>query len=138
MSLTLQETANKIARHLFTQGQQASEGGAGNCKYRTRSGLSCAVGCLIPDEDYGPAIEGASVSGLVQRYPDLAKILGLSSLGNDREVDIRFSLLSTLQNTHDNSSNWQSTERMRGQLIRDFRVFKLDTSVLETLSFKDR
>lgn len=35
------------------------------CCYRTEDGAACAVGCLIPDELYDPAIERASATCLL-------------------------------------------------------------------------
>lgn len=45
--MTKQEVFDKVAEHLLTQNAKATEGGF--CRYKTKSGLKCAVGCLIPD-----------------------------------------------------------------------------------------
>lgn len=57
---TLQETFDKVARHLLTQ-QAKAEQPDGNCAYRGEHGRKCAVGCLISDEEYDPKMEGSSV-----------------------------------------------------------------------------
>jgi len=71
-----QEIFDKVATHLMTQLKRAekrrvpSYGSAGDtyCRYRTDEGLSCAVGCLIKDEDYSPGMEGRSVHNLNLTY----------------------------------------------------------------------
>jgi hypothetical protein len=56
--------------------------------YRGLNGQMCAVGCLISDDQYDPAMEGASAVQLLQRFPSL----GLSE---------HSSLLLALQCVHD-------------------------------------
>lgn len=47
-----QQTFEKVARHLLTQNAKATDADE-NCLYRDiYTGRSCAVGCLIPEEDY--------------------------------------------------------------------------------------
>lgn len=47
---TAQEIFDKVSRHLLTQGEQSVSEDGGKCRYRSPSGLSCAVGCLLPDD----------------------------------------------------------------------------------------
>lgn len=54
-----QEIYNKVRDHLLAQGKRA--GTATRCLYR-HGNLKCAIGSLIPDEAYDPAIEGDGVS----------------------------------------------------------------------------
>lgn len=60
--LTHQEAFNKAVRGMRDQGwKKAAMGGdwtGGTCKYRTNSGLKCAVGHIIPDDRYSPKMEG--------------------------------------------------------------------------------
>jgi len=63
--MTNQEIYTKVRKHLLTQKERAAENGY-SCRYRTEEGLTCAVGCLIPEELYTGNIEGASA-------PDAAK-----------------------------------------------------------------
>lgn len=53
--MTNLEVIAKVRTHLLTQKDRAYEGG--QCRYRTTSGLRCAIGCLIPDEAYEPDFE---------------------------------------------------------------------------------
>lgn len=64
--MNAQEIFDKVARHLLTQNEKSISPHASNCcAYRGAYGRSCAVGCLISDEDYAPVIEGASVCSLL-------------------------------------------------------------------------
>ena len=59
-----QEIFDKVAAHLLKQGRPAREEDC--CRYRTTDGLSCAVGCLIPDELYSPSFEGSNASKVIR------------------------------------------------------------------------
>jgi len=60
-----QEVFNRVVVHLLKQGKQAilpdSTAPVLMCAYRGKDGLKCAVGCLIPDEEYMPSFEGCSL-----------------------------------------------------------------------------
>lgn len=58
--MTKQELFDTVAKHLLTQKQPAYEDSM--CKYRTKSGLKCAAGCLIPDDKYDSRIEKGTVA----------------------------------------------------------------------------
>ena len=49
-------------------------GAYGLCLYRAANGRKCAVGCLIPDDKYSPALEGQSLD-LPDSSQDLRAIL---------------------------------------------------------------
>lgn len=57
--MTKQETFDTVIAHLRKQGKQSREGS--RCKYRGPNGLKCAVGCLIPDEQYSEWMEDFSL-----------------------------------------------------------------------------
>lgn len=57
---TRQEVFDQVARHLLTQ-KEKSVDLKGHCQYRSESGLSCAVGCLIAEDEYDESIENVSV-----------------------------------------------------------------------------
>lgn len=54
--MTQQETFNLVVAHLRKQGTRAMHDD--NCAYRDDSGRKCAIGCLIPDDDYDDDLEG--------------------------------------------------------------------------------
>ena len=100
--MTHQEIFDEVAAHLLTQKKQAVND-EGVCLYRTPSGLSCAVGCLIPDDLYTPAIEtgtpGNWHSGEGHHTgKHLAVILEAAGF-----VEGDMHLLRRLQQVHDNS-----------------------------------
>lgn len=91
MKFTKQQTFNKVVRHLRKQQKKAkcsSKFLKGTCAYRTKSGLMCAAGCLIPDELYNKEFEGQGVGS------EPLSIL-FENLGHD--ID----LVSYLQLVHD-------------------------------------
>lgn len=85
-----QEVFNLVANHLFKQGCPARQDD-GLCRYRTDSGLRCAIGVLIPDEFYKEEFEDAGVYRLVSNLYAL-------EIADWREHE---DLLNQLQNIHD-------------------------------------
>jgi hypothetical protein len=56
---TEQEVFDKVAMHLLSQNERCGtkeDDGVFQCKYRF-NGMSCAAGCLIPDEYYNELME---------------------------------------------------------------------------------
>lgn len=82
-----QEIFDKVSKHLLTQNAKAL-GADNKCKYRNPTGLKCAAGCLIPDNDYDPKMERKFV-----REFDYFANCGYSK----KEID----LISELQQIHD-------------------------------------
>lgn len=52
----LKEIVDKVETHLLNQGG-ASFNNNLDCRYRSDYGLTCAIGCLITDENYSDSIE---------------------------------------------------------------------------------
>jgi len=128
-----QEIFDAVAVHLFKQGERAMNNGT--CVYRSKDGLKCAVGALIPDGLYSSAMDmdlegaGTGVSPLLERF------------GNILPVWFRdhCKLLMNLQDVHDARDNWLSTNHMKIELAGVAREFAIDPAILDTLSFeKDR
>lgn len=82
-----QEAFNKMVQHLRAQ-KVKSLASDGTCLYRGPNGLKCAVGALIPDEEYRTQFEDVIASTVVQNCPSLQ--------GIDK------GLLNKMQNAHDN------------------------------------
>ena len=95
---------DKVTTHLLTQNQPAkrvlkSYDNAAECAYRGENGTQCAVGCLIADEDYTPAMEGGAPTGHTAAC-DLVRAALERSLGCPLDgEDLQF--LRRLQNVHD-------------------------------------
>ena len=85
-----QETFDKVAKHLLTQNAKSVNGG--RCSYRGAEGRMCAVGCLIDDEHYSPALEGCHVW-----FPDVRTALSKSGVPNE----VVGTLLDALKTIHD-------------------------------------
>ena len=102
---TEQEVFDTISAHLLTQKAKSMlhpkkppfEYEA--CAYRSREGLMCAIGCLIPLEDYKPEYEKEGWSELLEKYEKLPR----------RHANF----LSRLQTIHDgcDPSDWPSRLR---------------------------
>lgn len=68
IDLTDTQIMHRVMKHFADQKKRAM--GEGEvilneritvCKYRAEDGSRCAIGCLIPDSEYDPEIEGKSV-----------------------------------------------------------------------------
>lgn len=85
---TAQEVFDQVAIHLLKQNQRAYRPADGSCMYRTPSGLKCAAGCLISDDEYTPEFED-------NNWVDLATA---QRIVPDSHLD----LIRALQCVHDN------------------------------------
>jgi hypothetical protein len=91
----MNEVFNKVSAHLLEQGFKSIDDNE-NCMYKTESGYSCAVGCLIDNEHYSTKFEKELVS-----HPKVVTALLLSGIEIDEEM---IDLLSNLQACHDDFS----------------------------------
>lgn len=91
-----QEVFDKVYKHLVSQGKRSKIWDGLNCAYRGANGLTCSIGCLIPDADYSPDIEGHVV----------ANAIALSSALHNLFTGVQVDLLSKLQWAHDDLSNF--------------------------------
>ena len=98
--MNLRETFNKVKEHLLAQNCAAIRSD-GACLYRGPDGTKCAVGCLISDEVYDPAVEGMFVGDVPVRH-----LLELS--GVDLRHKNAVGMLLALQVMHDEQdvSEW--------------------------------
>lgn len=113
-----QEVFDTVAKHLLTQKQISANLAA--CLYRGHSGLKCAIGCLIPDELYDPAMDDSSSNTGIEET--LCEFPQIRTLFNG--VDER--LLSELQLLHDQFDVSEWIDRLRSIT----RKYILDASVL--------
>jgi hypothetical protein len=117
---TEQEFFDKVATHLLTQRKKSltriSPGGNG-CAYRGDDGLSCAIGCVIPDEVYKNGMEGYDVIMLMDKYPEVLQYIPDESLAR------------ALQMVHDEApvSSWK--EKLR----KVVKYHGLDSKILRIL-----
>jgi hypothetical protein len=101
--MNTQEAFDTIVTHLAKQAQPAKKDDTDFCVYRSPEGLKCAVGCLIPDDLYLPAMDvdspddagaGTGVEALIEHYPTMERLL----------CDVDVKVLCAAQDTHD---HWQ-------------------------------
>lgn len=85
-----QEIFDTVVKHLAAQKTRALYADAYACAYRCANGTKCAVGCLIPDKDYVPTMEGKSVTtlkvlGVLPDYlhEDLGLLIDLQVIHDD-------------------------------------------------------
>ena len=88
-----QEAFDKMATHLLTQKVQARND-IGQCRYRTEESKMCAVGALIPDNEYNVVFENQSIRAIADQIPSL--------------MNVSIELLSRAQMIHDTQQpkNW--------------------------------
>lgn len=118
--LTRREVFDKVKTHLLAQNAKAERtkpewNGEMACAYRGVNGLSCAVGCLIADDKYDPAIEGIGIPYNVnggttrERLAPLLRVLDGSGVPTDAGT---LEMLAMLQTTHDDFSPTAWRERL--------------------------
>ena len=99
MPMTDLEIFDFVAAHLIRQGKQSRCGSAGDlyntCMYHGPHGTSCAVGCLIKDELYDPAMEGVQIQNSPKVRAAVKKSIGRKLTDTTREM------LVVLQCVHD-------------------------------------
>jgi len=116
-----QEIFNRVVTHFAEQKHAARE--HGSCKYRTRSGLSCAIGGpFIPDDLYREWMDTA-INNTVDAWTR-ANVFVVAS-------DEIKAFLITMQQTHDNAED-VSELRRRLEIIADDH--ELDGSLIETIT----
>jgi hypothetical protein len=129
-TLTAQSIFDTVARHFKQQKVQATDGVT--CVYRTLDGKSCAVGCLLNDEEAARVLRG-SVFKLYRNgtLPKRLRPFTNESLPcNIHGALEENNLLSALQMIHDSHPdllNSQSAEQMRDVA----RHFDLDASEID-------
>jgi hypothetical protein len=115
--MTRQEIFEKVAKHLLTQNAKAkgepSGAFAGCLYYDSTTGRKCAIGCLIPQDQYDPIMED---QGYI--FNNELVVNALISVGIDcgcNGADYYF--IQLLQKIHDNHhvSQWK-------RYLRDFAV----------------
>lgn len=124
-----QEIFNLVKDHLLSQKECSWNAELGACAYYDQErNLTCAVGCLIDEDDYSYAFEGLSVSSVLSKndpcfsdntYREFEVAL-TNTIGvlTEEKID----LLNSLQNCHDRNSvvNWET------QLINIAKTYNLE------------
>jgi len=93
MKLTNQKAFDKIYKYFIFKKNKRSISDNGYCRYRAGE-LKCAVGVLIPDDDYDSDMEGSHCRTVRHNYFE------------EEWKDLNMDLLSELQRVHDTSGEW--------------------------------
>lgn len=112
-----------ISKHLLIQGRKSSvfDSNFELCKYRTKDGLSCSIGCIISDDNYDPSFEGT----LITENKNIQNAIEQSI---ERPIDdAEFEILILLQRIHD--SLFQNLQYWRKQLLIWAYSLKLQKSI---------
>ena len=90
-----QEAFTLARDHLLKQCARATNL-SGSCRYRAADGTRCAIGVLIPDDEYDSTIEAQSIEEIFDKVPAL----------QDLDVD----MLTSLQVVHDEKEirDWET------------------------------
>jgi hypothetical protein len=98
--MELREIFNVVKLHLLTQNER-SEDNTGRCLYRNAAGLSCAIGCLIPEDKYDPILENQNLMD-GEDLPDvIASIISDINIDTQYSHNLKLALLYNLQEVHD-------------------------------------
>jgi hypothetical protein len=94
---------NDIVSHLRAQNAVSQDdvpSRAGRCKFRSSTGLKCAVGCLIPDDQYEATMESLAT--------DL--VIGMLKSPLKEKLNKHMGLLLSMQIIHDYTplQNWEA------------------------------
>lgn len=99
VNLSSQALFDKVATHLLIQNKQSLHLSEDACAYRSGT-LTCAIGCLLSDDEYNSAFEGLNIEGVLER---------LRIDVPDETLD----LLADLQGVHDYFDPVDWPERLR-------------------------
>jgi len=120
--MTKQEIFDTVARHLLTQNERSLSWDERCLYFSGEGGLKCAIGVLIPEEEYNPNIE-METSGIREL---LQSTLCPPSLRVFKDVPGATRLLIGLQSVHDGHNPEEWPKRLRELAIDR----QLDYSIL--------
>jgi hypothetical protein len=87
-----QQIFDKVYQGLASQNFRQSSSAGGRCLYRGPDGLKCAIGWLIPDDEYHESFEKLPIIGIAKQSQATCKIM---------ESPVNFEFSNELQLAHD-------------------------------------
>lgn len=131
--MSKQEIFDRVAKHLIEQDEPSAYGeDVPVCRYRLTSPdgkqLSCAIGCLIPDDEYDERLEGYGLAAINTDWnvPSVNRLID--------EVGIEY--MDLLQSAHDRAAEAMAAsgvgwdQAIRAQLFDLAKKLDLDFTVL--------
>ena len=116
---SLQAAFDSTVEHLAKQKTRALHSSGRYCEYRTDSGLSCAVGCHIPDSETEMLENIGDAEHLQVGFPDeFRQYLGISEIDSDDEL--RF--WQKIQIAHDVSGKLPNLIRQLNLVVDSFSL----------------
>lgn len=107
-----QELFQQSVTKLFNQGKPSIRNDIRNldggpaCAYRGGNGLKCAIGHLIPDENYDQKMEAKSIDALLKEWPILADLFKITS---SEDQDFLFKLQKELHDYIANDNDFKKS-----------------------------
>jgi hypothetical protein len=100
--LSARDIYERVCAHLLKQ-RAVSEDENGSCRLRSAHGRKCAIGSLVKDDVYDPAIEGTGIS--YYRHAQDGKLLRALYASDVNAYDLGIiELLCELEQVHDDAS----------------------------------
>lgn len=115
VKMNKQEIFNKVWNGFKSQDWKRSVDHAANCMYRDPSGFKCAVGHLIPDEEYSSEMEGSTVWSLVEE-------MNILSEGFQEELKEEMAFIGRLQTIHDFEALSHSLKYLLEELAKNHNL----------------
>jgi len=106
--MKLQTIFNRVKKHLLKQNEKALTD-MGKCRYKAKSGLKCAIGCLIHKKYYDEDIEDNGASEYLVRQA-VAKSLKLQAFDED---NVLTEMLGDLQYIHDMTPTFEWSMKLK-------------------------
>lgn len=103
--MTNQEAFDIMVNHLRTMPGRSVNARKTVCQYRNSNGNKCAVGVLIPDNEYDSDWDINTI-GIDMIYSKIPSLQGLN-----------INLLQKMQDAHDNPNNWKEDQFTSEQLL---------------------
>lgn len=110
-----QRIYDKVLRHLVKQGKVSVDRKSGQCKYRGPNGTSCAVGCLISDEEYFKGLDNQS-NNFNNNITDVAVYFGLKIKKS------KLTFLEDLQEMHDYSFFTEDLIKRSNEVAKRYKL----------------
>lgn len=125
--MTNSEAFVKMANHLLTQNRKSI--GDLYCCYRGPDGLKCAVGALIPDEEYSLDFESFDINGLLSqnKIPSSLSKLNINLLIRVQRIHDHYQPEKWLGCLHDVISQGHSYDINPSSIYFDGKQFVLKT-----------